>query len=114
MLLAAGRTALANFSDEQIASVLTARPSRRLALALIDMDGQRRHLQRRIDEFHGKVSSDPLEITIWRMKHSYVFRAMRMLGLWKWLETGFDRKAKSLGATGRPSQESRQGKRRGD
>jgi hypothetical protein len=48
------------------------------------------------------------------MKHSYVFRAVRMLGLWKWLETGFDRKAKSLGATGRPSQESRQGKRRGD
>jgi SAM-dependent methyltransferase len=114
MLLAAGRTALANFSDEQIASVLAARPSGRLALALIDMDGQRRHLQNQVDEFLGKGTSVPLERTIWRLKHSYVFRAMRMLGLWEWLDTGFDGKAKSLGATGRPSQESRQGKRRGD
>lgn len=114
MLLAAGRTALANFSDEQIASVLTARPPRRLVLALIEMDGQRRHLQYQVDEFLSKLASDPRERAIGRLKQSYVFRAMRMLGLWKWLETGLEGRPKSLAAAGRPSPGPRQGQRRGD
>ena len=113
MFLAAGRTALADFSDGQIASFLAARPSRRLALALIDVDGQRRDLQYRNDELLRKGTS-PLEITLRRLKHSYVFGAMRMLGLWEWLETGLYRRPGSPDATGRPSQDLRQGEHRGD
>jgi SAM-dependent methyltransferase len=117
MLLAAGRTALASFSDEQIATVLTARPSRRMALALIDIDDLRRHGPAPAGEFVRKATPDPLERAIARMRDSLVFRVMRMFGLWEWLENGFDSatpEKETPGGTGHPSQDVRQRQPRGD
>ena len=70
MFLVAARTTLANFSDEQVASFRTAKPSRRIALTLIDMDGQRGHLEFGIDEFRGNATADVLEGTAvrWRQR----------------------------------------------
>ncbi len=117
MLLAASRTTLADFSSEQIASVLATRPSRRIALALLDTESRRRHLQHRIDQLLANFSSDPMVRTLWRLKHSYVTRAMRMLGLWGWLDFGEYRptdRPESTDQAGDPSDDHYRGQQRGD
>jgi 2-polyprenyl-3-methyl-5-hydroxy-6-metoxy-1,4-benzoquinol methylase len=88
MVLAAGRARLAEHTPEENAASLTARPSRRLALALLDLEEQRRNLRARVGELAVPSKGRPKPTVLDRLQRSLIYRAMRTLGLWEWLEAG--------------------------
>jgi 2-polyprenyl-3-methyl-5-hydroxy-6-metoxy-1,4-benzoquinol methylase len=92
MLLAAGRGRLQDHRQQEVVEALTARPARRLPLALLDMQDARWVLQARLAELETKHGISRRRIALERLQRSLVYRTMRMMGLWEWLQAGIDEK----------------------
>ena len=86
MFLTAGRSHLSNYSAAEIAESLLSRPSRRMALALLDLYGDRQAPQCGNGEGEGQR---PAQAAVFeRLQRSLIFRGLRLLGLWGWVEDG--------------------------
>ena len=90
MFAAASRMPLADYSETDVAESLTARPSRRVALALLDLESETRVLRKR--EMDARSGSARRPAALERLSQSLVYRAMRMLGLWEWLQAGIEKR----------------------
>ena len=92
MLLAAGRGPLPDHREQDIAESLTAKPARRLPLALLDMQDSMWVLQTRLSELEIKHGLSRRPVALDRLQRSLVYRTMRMVGLWEWLQAGIEEK----------------------
>ena len=96
MALAAGRRALAHFSEEEAAARLASRASSRVPLALLDLDRRFQELEDRhaetgealagLQERFAGSEADRDARVLDRVRQSYVSRSLRRLGLWRWLD----------------------------
>lgn len=90
MFLAAGRSRLSENTPGEVAEAMTSRASRRVPLALLDMQEDQLILRARLDEIESYERSVPRAFG--RLQRSLIYRALRMLGLWEWLEAGLKKK----------------------
>ncbi len=119
MFLVASRAPLSTVPHEKRQAALGASPSQRLALALVGIDrrlgdyqrwhaeseADRAYLRERIEQLEGSLSRQLSGVRsanaagtrleratelLTRLARSQVYRAVRRLGLWEWLERGID------------------------